>query len=86
MSKKQFKKHGIGKLWISFDTFRTPEGKDRFLKNIIRFIGILGFAVLWQYNGFLPFLIGIIFLIMAGMAEIRYFRLKRKRLEWEAWS
>ncbi len=79
----------IGKVEFqySFDTFGNTEGYDRLICNVIRLIGIFGtwYLILKQPRIILLPLM-LLFLIMAGFTQVDYFKNKRKKFGFIAWS
>ena len=85
---KEFKKHGasikkggsVFGVWYSFDTFRTPIGWDRAIKNFIRLLCM--FVLIANVKS----IVMIIFAIFGvGITKFDYFKNKRKKLEVEFW-
>ena len=88
-----FKWHNIfhtdnWKVRWSFDTFRTPEGKDRLLCNGLRIIGIFGMIHLatHQYRLVLDIILTVIFLILCGVTRIRFFQNNERKFEFLTWA
>lgn len=77
----------------TFDTdIRTNKGSDKLLTNVLKAGGLFGFIKLLimpiKYNIFFIItwcLCSIIFLILIGLTDIRFFRNDKKNIEWWSW-